>query len=346
MRQGVHVAMQAYDLERLELPGQIRTVEVPLVRELAIPLEPSGHDSALRFNRTASGALAMQWKERPEVAFWDLKSDQMETRDLGATDASWRGIDAWGDRFAVAGVSSLRILDRRGAFVREHRFENPDPAASCRFGADGSLWLLVASGYGTARLHLFDPSFEAQGVIEISHDASGGPAHHLEDPHPTQPVIPISAGMGQDGAFYVFARILDGELSLDAPVDDVCFAGWGPRGELFATLPHYGGLLQVCHFDRSVRWKHDLDPLLEILDESDNWEAHLIDAERAVVPTSEGRLLMITMGHSEVIDLRLHRDERNWNWAHVQLGPESSLITARSQDHMIRLWDLAATLER
>ncbi len=335
------------DLPLLELPGLLRPVNVPLLREVAMPLPPPGPRTRLHLRQGLDGTLTLRWKGQREVVRWDPGSDQLQTLELAAGEAGHWGLDVRGDRLAVAGPASLQLLDGAGAVLRQHRFPEANGENSCRLGADGSLWHLADLDGGRARLRLLDAAGELLDQRELTHRASGGPAWWLEDAHPTQPTVAVSAGLGQDGAFFLLAHARERRLVLDAPVDGSCFAGWAPGGEAFATLPHHGTQLCLWSLGGAPLRQRELRPMLEALDDGHSWSVCFLDDERLLLPTSEGRLLLVRMAGGEALELRLRGDVRNWDWRQIGLvrlpgSSAPSLLTARSGDRALKVWDLTA----
>ncbi len=276
----------------------------------------------------------------PELTLLSESGDRrvlIGTRAAELGPSAWSRLDIHGRHVAAVFSNQVAVLDlETNAWTSGPKFK-PYDEASCAFTADGTLWVLFQRGEETT-LSTFAPGAHAEAATTLPFNLAPGEGAScwLGTPHPREGLLPICLGMGQDGALTAFAHLSDGRLQLSGVVRDACFAGWSPSGDAHALLGHQDDVMQVRGHGGVVR--RDLEPLLTSLDDCQNWQAVFVDERRCVVPTGEGRLLLLNAEDDVVTEVRLEGDSRNWDWSVVALVGDR-LITSRAHDKALCVWD-------
>lgn len=326
------------DLPVVDLPGLVRPRTISRVRELAMPLAPPEAGAHLWVRRADDGTMLLRWRSASHVV--RCSPDGQAARfEVDAPLADYWGLDARRDRIVIAGLDAVAVFDDRGGEIRRLEIDEPVDERSCRLLSDGSFVVLSSLRDGSAHLRLFDRQGALLDSVFVTHWAEDHPSYWLDDAHPSVPCVSISAALGQDGAYFMLARARDGRLVLDAPLEGICFGAFGrdADGSVF-TLPHCGDRLCKRRLDGTVVWERDLQPIFDALEDCHNWLVAVLDDDRVVVPTSEGRLLVVDR-EGEAIELRCAGDERNWGWGFVDVRGHE-LYTVRSGDARVCVWDM------
>jgi hypothetical protein len=252
-------------------------------------------------------------------------------------------VDAHRKSIAIADATRLQVLKLDGTERCEAEYDNAENAY-CLFTADGKgVWHLCRRGDDIG-LELRDAGTGRRVVARAIEVANAeGASWWLERPHPTLPVIPVSAGMGEEGSICTIAAATKDALALTREARDVGFAGWSPSGKVYATLGHHDDRLVLHRYpDHGEIATIDLAPVLGELGDGHQWEVLFADDDRFVVPTSEGRLLWFP-DRATPTELRLAGDTRVWDWAVVALAG-TYLVTIRHRDAAAAVWDAAHVL--
>lgn len=325
------------------IPGLVRIAQLEQVRRLELGTTFSARG-------TSGGSVLVRPDGSPFVIVVDARLSQ--ARRIEASEACLAKAMALceeKDLLALAGPDVLTMLDQEGNTRWVLPYPSPlterSPWVTCHFSADASLfWLLLPTGIYRERgstLLVVDPSCgEVLEEREIQIALDEGPSWWIEGPHPTAPAIFLEGGMGQDGSISVLATFESGRLALDRGKRSVTFVAYGDSGSSYASLSHYGHRLDWDRYpSREGLSSTDLGRLFEELDDGHNWGAHSLGGRRLLVPSCEGRLLVVDPRQAEAVELRLEGDERTSCWSTIVVAG-TSLVTARSGDGTLTAWGL------
>lgn len=330
-----------------EIPGLLQTLWLN-------PTTSAEFEAEVSVTPTSSGALLVHAKGRTGVTL--LSADLSVQRTIEVPELCEAKAMALCDErglLALPGRGAVRVFSLAGDLLWSLDYRNPARESAwttCHFSGDGRLlWVLVPNGEpyetGDTLLVLDSVTGSVLGREEIQECLDGGPAWSIHGPHPLLPGVFLEGGMGQDGTISLFATLGGGELNLSGLRESVSFAAYDDTaGQGHATLSHYENRLEWWQTSPLRRLAvQDLDPLFEALEDGHSWEAVFVAKGVLLLPTSEGRLLVVQRENPLVIELRLQGDERNWDWSKV-LVLGDKLVTLRHGDQALAAWDLTPLL--
>ena len=254
------------------------------------------------------------------------------------------------DRLAVAGPDRLAMCDAQGGVRWTLSYPRPltppKPWVTGHFSANGALfWLLLPTGAYRKRGDLLLVVDADSGQVleerEIRFALDEGPSWSLHGPHPTESTIFLEGGIGQEGSVSVLASFRGGRLHLGAGKRSVTFADYGKAGTSYVTLSQQGNRLDWDDYPcRTTRSSRDLGEVFEALDDSHVFQALHLGGERWLVPTGNGRLLVVDPQVAEVAELELEGDTRDRGWSSVAVVG-GALVASRSPGRALSAWELS-----
>jgi hypothetical protein len=323
-----------HDLEPIALPG-VRTLQLAREAELEFAGE-------VWCRSTRAGALV--WSDDGSLLVLSHAGDQQRYQvgeSLGAVRRSAGSTaDMHGSRVVLACTDELRVLDTVTGQWGAGPVVSQAHEMSGVFTADGKLWLLT-QGQGGVMLRVYgaDAFDRPLASLPIEIAPGEGASWWLDAAHPTQPEVAMGAGMGQDGALAAFAELGPGGVEIRDVERDVVFAGYSPTGDTYALVGHCDNRVELRR--EGSRRARDLDTVLNAIDDRRDYSVVVLDEHRVLVPTAEGRLLLVDVTGDGLVEVRLDGDTRNWDWGSLVRAGEW-LLTARLGDKQMRVWDARA----
>jgi hypothetical protein len=311
---------------------RLTPVDVPGLGRLTLPRLRSGKLPRGTASVLTADRRIARWHLR-ELTVWDPWTGA--ARDVRLPFAPV-ALDVQADRIACVRESGLlssaqiAVRDFDGRELWSAKLEKGETTA--RFSPNGDLWTLTGR-----TLRLFGNGKELATPLALNEQMQW----LLGESHPSRSAIAMHAGAGQDDAYFRVASREGETLVATAPDSGVCFGGWSPSGASYATLPHHGSLLRLCDTaTRREQHRHELDEVLEALDDATKWDVVMTSETVALVPTNEGRLLSIDLANGEATELWLDGDDRNWDLSMVLPGPDRQLLVWRYGDEEFGAWRL------
>lgn len=319
-------------LEPLELPG---IHHVTLIHKESI-----GFRGDVRGRTTLAGFFAHGARSSEVSLFTEHGDRKVAIGDRGATLRHDAGptCDVHGPLLALACTDALHLLNVRTGEWTVGPSLRDVTAATCTFDAEGTLWLLTQVRHDFAHVQAFAlnryDAPVAERVLDVADGDDGG--WWLDRPHTARNLVPVSAGMGQNGSVTAFVELGREGITLRNVVRDACFAGWTPSCDAYALLGHHDNALSIVSGRGSIT--RDLEALLEAIDDGHNYYAVPVGESRVLLPTGEGRLLLIDMQDDGATEVLLRGDDRNWDWGGVALLGDR-LLTFRHRTEALDAWD-------
>lgn len=305
----------------------LRTITLPQVGVIAV-----GHH--FRCERLASGHVLVTGSQLAQCLLVDPTFATAAPIGRGIA-----AVHAGADVAALAVGSDLHL--RRASKLRRLRTGGVAAERACRFTANGVwLWELARRRRWVVRVRRVD---DGRVVDEAA----------LPDPDPTVGAWAVAAEHPLINA--VVARSVDRHVAIELGADgrlDVrplpldVFIDWLPDGRAFVA----------ARFDGRVtihRWPGDhiehtvpTTRLGELMIDQLGLHGRVIDADRALLDTLAGRLLIVDLrdASAEIVEVRLTGDTRSIGLSWLELGRDGRVLTGRAGDDLLRVWDGTAVL--
>lgn len=248
------------------------------------------------------------------------------------------------------GAEAVHMTDKIVAVAADHRLRvrrigTREPVGRELARVRGGTYRFTAAG-----THLWEVARRRWRCRARLRGLDGGPAVEVVLPAP-EPSVGAWTIVGEHpradalvvkslGRHLAIERGADGRLTTRRLPIDV-FLDWSPdgRGYLGAT---FAGQLTMHRWpgDEAVR-SIATRRLTELLGDQLGLHGCVIDDDRALLDTLGGRLIVVDLADAtaEVVEVKLHNDVRRLGLAHLALGNSGRVLTGRTGDDLLRIWD-------
>ena len=299
----------------------MRTLRLEQVGQLEVGEHATGE-------RLASGHLLFSAGEREHALLLDPTLGRVErlsrwTRAAHAGERLRAELDSEGD---------VHVLGDDGAELV--RIEARGDVGGLRFDASGVvLWELAERRPWEVRARVARDG-RLIGRVSLPEPASG--AWHIEA------VRPVADGLIVSSLFrHLAITLAPAGLALH-PLPIEGFVDWLPGARGFVAAEDDQGELGIHRWPDGARVRPVVtDRVSEVLGDHPCWTGRVIDDERAILATLEGRLIVLDLVDpgAQILELRLEGDRASDGLSTVELGRTGRILTGREGARVLKIWD-------